>query len=83
MKCHLYLQADGAPPRSLGYFEVSSETQARQAANAQLRRRPDAFAVDIWWDSGELIRIERPAANPAAAPGFRGADPADGRRLEP
>jgi hypothetical protein len=68
MKCHLYLQADGAPPRSLGYFEVSGEVQARKAADAQLRRRPDAHAVDIWWDSGELIRIERSALERAAPP---------------
>jgi hypothetical protein len=30
-------------------------------AEAELHRNPDVQAVDIWWDNGELYRIERPA----------------------
>lgn len=62
MKCHLYLQFAGGAARRVGPIDVADEAQARQLAQSQLQSHPDVLAVDVWWDTGELYRIERPAS---------------------
>jgi hypothetical protein len=70
MKCHLYMRLiDGASKR-LGPYDICDEAQARRLAQTELAQNPDLQAVDIWWDNGELYRIER---GPEPAPGAAGA----------
>jgi hypothetical protein len=61
MKCHLYMNLLDGASRRLGPYDICDEAQARRMAEAELQRNPDVQAVDIWWDNGELYRIERPA----------------------
>jgi hypothetical protein len=61
MKCHLYMRLiDGASKR-LGPYDICDEAQARRMAQTELQRDPELQAIDIWWDNGELYRIERPS----------------------
>ncbi len=59
MKCHLYMLLIDGQARRLGPFDVCDEAQARALAHAEMRRDPDLHAVDIWWDHGELFRVQR------------------------
>lgn len=70
MKCHLYMCLVDGSSRRQGPYDICDEAQARRMAQAELLRDPGLQAVDIWWDNGELYRIERPvdaAADPPAA----------------
>ena len=62
MKCHFYMNLLDGASRRLGPYDIGDEAQARRMAEAELQLNPDVQAVDIWWDNGELYRIERPAA---------------------
>lgn len=72
MRCQLYLMADGAKPIRLGPFEAADDAGARALALAEMKRRPQVRSIDIWCDSGELFRVDRPAdpapPNPAWMP---------------
>jgi hypothetical protein len=61
MRCQLYLMAEGARPIRLGPFETVDDAHARGLALVEMDRRPHVRAIDIWCDSGELFRVERPA----------------------
>ena len=61
MKCHLYMRLTDGAYKRLGPYDICDEAQARRMAQNELERDPDLQAVDIWWDNGELYRIERPA----------------------
>ena len=69
MKCHLYMNLLDGASRRLGPYDICDEAQARRMAQAELERNPDVQAVDIWWDNGELYRIERSAEAGAATAG--------------
>ena len=69
MKCHLYMRLLDGTARRLGPYDICDEAQARRMAQAELQRDSDLHAVDIWWDNGELYRIERPASPGAGAAG--------------
>jgi hypothetical protein len=80
MKCHLYMRlADGAA-RRMGPFDIRDEAEARRMAQVELQRDAALQAVDIWWDNGELYRIERPAAPGAGDVGAAWARAFGGRR---
>ena len=61
MKCHLYLRPTDGQALRRGPIEVRDEGQARALAQAELRRDPGLQSVDIWWDHGELYRVQRDA----------------------
>ncbi len=83
MKCHLYMrQADGASKR-LGPFDICDEAQARRLAQAELQRDSTLKAVDIWWDNGELYRIEREASDAVSGAGAAWAKAFGGGRPNP
>lgn len=69
MKCHLYMRLLDGTARRLGPYDICDEAQARRMAHAELQRDSDLQAVDIWWDNGELYRIERPAEPEAGGAG--------------
>lgn len=71
MRCHLYLTAGGARPIRLGPFETANDVHARGLALAEMDRRPQVQSIDIWFDSGELFRVERPAGAAGALGGMR------------
>lgn len=60
MRCYFYLKADDAQPVRLGPYDALDDADARALAATELARRPDAQAIDIWCDSGELFRVDRP-----------------------
>lgn len=66
MKCHLYMQLIDGSSRRLGPYDICDEAQARRMAEAELHRDSGLQAVDIWWDNGELYRIERSAETETA-----------------
>lgn len=67
MKCHLYMQLIDGSSRRRGPYDICDEAQARRMAEAELQRDPGLQAIDIWWDNGELYRIERPPEPAAGA----------------
>ena len=69
MKCHLYMRLVDGSSKRLGPFDICDEAEARRMAQAELQRDPGLHSVDIWWDNGELYRIERPAAPVAGGAG--------------
>jgi len=69
MKCHLYMRLTNGASRRLGPFDICSEAEARRMAQTELQRDLGLQAVDIWWDNGELYRIERPDAPVAGGVG--------------
>ena len=81
MKCHLYMRLSDGGAKRLGPFDIRDEAEARRMALAELQRDLSLRAVDIWWDNGELYRIDRPAAlvtgsvGKAWARAFRGGRP--------
>jgi hypothetical protein len=60
MKCHLYMCLIDGTSRRQGPYDICDEAQARKMAQDELQRDPGLTAIDIWWDNGELYRIERP-----------------------
>lgn len=68
MRCQLYLVAEGARLIRLGPFEAVDDAHARGMALAEMNRRPQVRSIDIWFDNGELFRVERPAAAGLAGP---------------
>lgn len=69
MKCHLYMCLIDGTSRRRGPYDICDEAQARKMAQAELQRDPSVTAIDIWWDNGELYRIERPAEPVAGGAG--------------
>ena len=72
MKCYLYLQTAGGG-RRFGPYDVCDEAEARRTAQAELQRHPGAPYIDIWWDSGELHRIERTPPDAAIGDAWKSA----------
>ena len=69
MKCHLYMRPATGGSKRLGPFDIVDEAEARRMAQAELQRDPGLQSVDIWWDNGELYRIDRPSAPVAGGVG--------------
>lgn len=60
MRCRLFLKATGREATVLGPYAVCSRQEAVRLAHALLAKNSSAEAVDIWWQSGELMRVNRP-----------------------
>ncbi len=69
MKSYFYLQTGQAEPIRLGPFDLADSAEARRAALDQLGRYPEARAIDVWSEPGELYRVERPARPAATSAG--------------